>query len=88
VKRSGSGNNFGAILGGFVVWFTWIEAEPVGAWLIDTITAWMDETHPLRLHLIEGAAYMRPITMGLVLLLVLRFAPRGLIPEESGRRLR
>jgi len=24
----GSGNNFGAILGGFVVWFLWIEAAP------------------------------------------------------------
>ena len=27
----GSGNNFGAILGGFVVWFLWIEAAPIGA---------------------------------------------------------
>ena len=48
-------------------------------------TVWMADSHPLRLHLIESAAYMRPITMGLVLLLVLRFAPQGLIPEEKGR---
>ena len=39
----------------------------------------------LRLHLLDSAIYMRPITMGLVLLLVLRFSPNGLIPEESGR---
>lgn len=78
----GSGNNLGAVLGGFIVWFAWIEAEPVGAWLIETLTMWMDPTDPLRLHLIDGAAYMRPITMGLVLLIVLRFSPRGLIPER------
>ncbi|MEN0000906.1 MAG: branched-chain amino acid ABC transporter permease, partial [Pseudomonadota bacterium] len=26
----GSGNNLGAVLGGFIVWFTWVQAEPVG----------------------------------------------------------
>ncbi|MEQ8664184.1 MAG: branched-chain amino acid ABC transporter permease [Rhodospirillales bacterium] len=81
----GSGNNFGAILGGFIVWFAWVEAEPVGRWLVETLTLGMAADNPLRLHLIEGAAYMRPITMGVVLLLVLRFAPKGLLPEESGR---
>ena len=29
----GSGNNFGAILGGFVVWFLWIEAAPMSLYL-------------------------------------------------------
>ena len=81
----GSGNNFGAILGGFVVWFFWIEAEPIGILLIDGVTIWMEDSHPLHLHLIESAAYMRPIAMGVVLLLVLRFSPQGLIPEEKGR---
>ena len=80
----GSGNNFGAVLGGFLVWFAWIEAEPVGALLIDFITLGLAEDSALRLHLLDSAIYMRPITMGLVLLLVLRFSPRGLIPEETG----
>jgi len=80
----GSGNNFGAVLGGFLVWFAWIEAEPVGAWLIDVVTAGLADDNALRLHLLDSASYMRPITMGLVLLLVLRFSPKGLIPEESG----
>jgi branched-chain amino acid transport system permease protein len=77
----GSGNNWGAVLGGFVIWFFWIEAEPIGHWLMSTLTSGMEEGHWLRLHLIESAAHMRLLTMGLVLLLVLRFAPRGLIPE-------
>ena len=55
----------------FVIWFFWIEAEPLGVWPIEVATILMDENHPLRLHLIERAAYMRPITMGLVFLFVL-----------------
>jgi len=82
----GSGNNSGAVMGGFIVWFAWIEAEPVGAWLIDMLTIWMAADDPIKLHLIDGAAYMRPITMGLVLLIVLRFSPRGLIPERTSQR--
>jgi branched-chain amino acid transport system permease protein len=30
----GSGNNFGAVLGGFAVWFLWIEAAPASLYLI------------------------------------------------------
>ena len=81
----GSGNNFGAVLGGFLIWFAWVESEPVGRWLVETLTMGMTPDNALRLHLIEGAAYMRPITMGVVLLVVLRFAPKGLLPEETGR---
>ena len=79
----GSGNNWGAMLGGFLIWFFWIEAEPIGLWLMDLITSGMAADNPLRLHLLESAAHMRLITMGLILLLVLRFSPKGLIPEEK-----
>jgi branched-chain amino acid transport system permease protein len=77
----GSGNNFGAVLGGFVIWFFWIEAEPMGLWLINMVTSGMPDGHWLREHLLESAAHTRLMTMGAVLLLVLRFSPRGLIPE-------
>ena len=78
----GSGNNWGAVLGGFVIWFCWIEAEPVGLWLMDVLTSSMDEGNGLRKHLLNSAAHMRRMTMGFILLLVLRFSPRGLIPEK------
>ena len=29
VIAGGSGNNWGAVLGGFLIWFFWIEAEPI-----------------------------------------------------------
>ncbi|MGC6484390.1 MAG: branched-chain amino acid ABC transporter permease [Candidatus Puniceispirillales bacterium] len=79
----GSGNNAGAILGGFLIWFFWIEAEPIGLWLINMLTLGMADDSWLKMHLLKNAAHTRLMTMGLVLLLVLRFAPRGLIPEEK-----
>ncbi|MGB7241061.1 MAG: branched-chain amino acid ABC transporter permease [Sulfitobacter sp.] len=78
----GSGNNLGAVLGGFLIWFLWVQVEPMGLWLMEVITAGMADGSALKTHLIESAAHMRLLTMGLVLLLVLRFSPRGLIPEH------
>ena len=78
----GSGNNWGAVLGGFVIWFFWVEAEPLGLWLMDLITAGMAEDNALKQHLLASASHMRLMTMGIILLLVLRFSPRGLIPER------
>jgi len=78
----GSGNNWGAMLGGFVVWFFWIQAEPIGLWFMDVITSNLAEDSALRAHLLESAAHMRLMMMGVILLLVLRFTPKGLIPEK------
>ncbi|MEE3052042.1 MAG: branched-chain amino acid ABC transporter permease [Pseudomonadota bacterium] len=82
----GSGNNLGSVLGGFVIWFVWIEAEPVGVWLVDYATGWMDDSSPVRLHLMGSAQHMRLFMMGLVLLLVMRFNPGGILPEVTKPR--
>ena len=79
----GSGNNWGAVLGGFFIWFFWIQAEPIGLWIINTLTAGMDPGSALKAHLLEGAAHMRLMTVGLILLIALRYAPEGLIPERK-----
>ena len=79
----GSGNNWGAVLGGFFIWFFWIEAEPIGLWLIEVLTSFMDEGHWLRTSLIENAAHMRLAIVGIILLLALRYFPRGLVPEQK-----
>ena len=81
----GSGNNWGAVLGGFVIWFFWIMSEPMGIWFMDVVTSQMSDDHGLRSHLIDSAQHMRLMTMGIILLLTLRFSPRGLIPEKTGR---
>ena len=79
----GSGNNFGSVLGGFIVWFFWIESEPLGLWFISTITAGLADGSALKTQLVENAAHMRLMTMGIVLLVMLRFAPQGLLPEQK-----
>ena len=38
----GSGNNWGAVLGGFLIWYVWVMAEPAGNALMATLTAGMD----------------------------------------------
>jgi branched-chain amino acid transport system permease protein len=78
----GSGNNFGAILGGFVVWFLWIEAAPIALFLINFFTAGISETNALKAHLIESVPYFRFLMMGLGLLLIMRFRPKGILPEK------
>ena len=77
----GSGNNFGAVLGGFLIWFLWVQVEPFGALIMDGITAGMADGSALKAHLQDSVQHMRLLTMGVILLLVLRFAPRGLLPE-------
>jgi branched-chain amino acid transport system permease protein len=78
----GSGNNLGSVLGGFLIWFFWVEAEPIGRGVIEWLTAGMGQGDALRLHLLDSAVYARPVIMGLVLLLVLRFRPAGMLPEQ------
>ncbi len=78
----GSGNNLGAVLGGFLIWWLWVEVEPLGHWAMEFVTSGMAEDNPVRNHLIDSAAHMRLLTMGVIMLLVLRFSPRGLIPEK------
>ena len=76
----GSGNNFGAILGGFVVWFLWIEAAPISMFLINFFTAGIPETNAIKAHLIESVPYFRFLLMGLGLLFIMRYRPKGILP--------
>ena len=83
----GSGNNFGAVLGGFLIWFLWVQVEPMGQWiagglgtLAEAVAA--DWLLAFSEHVSDNVQQLRLLTMGVVLLAVLRFSPRGLIPEK------
>ena len=78
----GSGNNFGSILGGFAVWFLWIEAAPAALYIINLLTSGLEETNALRLHLINSIPYFRLLVMGMALLLIMRYRPKGILPEK------
>jgi branched-chain amino acid transport system permease protein len=78
----GSGNNWGAVLGGFLIYTMWIMVETWGPDLMFLLTSGLADDSALKVHLINSVAHMRLLSMGLILLLVLRFSPRGLIPEK------
>ncbi|MFA7503156.1 MAG: branched-chain amino acid ABC transporter permease [Burkholderiaceae bacterium] len=68
----GSGNNRGAILGAAVIWLIWSLSELL--------------TDRLPADMATQAKYVRMFVIGLMLQLVLRFRPEGILPEESGQR--
>ena len=78
----GSGNNFGAILGGFAVWFLWIEAAPIALYLINFFTSGLAETNVFKIHLVNSIPYFRFLMMGVGLLLIMRYRPKGILPEK------
>ncbi len=78
----GTGNNFGAILGGFVVWFLWVEAAPIALFLINLSTSHLAETNELKIHLINSAPYFRFLMVGIGLLVIMRYRPKGILPEK------
>jgi len=78
----GSGNNLGSILGGFIVWFVWIEAAPASQYIINLFTSGLDEDNKFKLHLIKSIPYFRYLIMGSVLLLIMRYRPKGILPEK------
>ena len=77
----GSGNNWGSLLGALLIGWLWLIVETVGPGIMAAVTASMVDG-PLKTHLVDSAQHMRLLTLGVILLLVLRFSPRGLIPEK------
>ena len=77
----GSGNNWGSLLGALLIGWLWLIVESVGPGLMGALTAGLSDG-PLKTHLVDAAPHMRLLTLGVILLLVLRFSPRGLIPEK------
>ena len=77
----GSGNNWGSILGGLLIGWLYLAVEFLGPQIMENITSVLPPGD-LKDHLQDTAAQMRLLTLGVVLLVVMRFAPRGLIPEK------
>jgi branched-chain amino acid transport system permease protein len=77
----GSGNNWGTVLGGLLIGWLWLVVENIGPNIMGFVTAPFPDS-ALKAHLLGSAEHMRLLTMGVILLLVMRFSPRGLIPEK------
>ncbi|MDO8614455.1 MAG: branched-chain amino acid ABC transporter permease [Dehalococcoidia bacterium] len=65
----GSGNNRGAVLGAYVVWGFWQATQLIQTYDLPSVIA-------LRI------SFIRDLTLGALIVIVLLLMPRGLLPEE------
>jgi branched-chain amino acid transport system permease protein len=78
----GSGNNFGALLGGLLIYIVWVLSEPLAQALFQTLSSFsVDQGWGAIPDISSRSVQMRVFVLGLVITIALRFAPRGLLPE-------
>jgi branched-chain amino acid transport system permease protein len=84
VILGGAGNNLGTILGALLVYIVWIMSEPAALFLFEHGARWGNKLFGWEApgDLATRALQMRVFMIGLVITLVLRFAPQGLLPEK------
>lgn len=84
VILGGAGNNLGTLIGTVIVYIVWVMSEPATLVIFDAIKElglqWFDWHAPNDFD--SRALQMRVFLIGLTITLVLRFAPKGLLPEK------
>lgn len=75
----GSGNNRGAILGGFLIWTIWSASELLIAGAIDLVGAIFTTLDPTILA--TRAGFLRMMLIGILMQLILQRYPGGILPE-------
>lgn len=76
----GSGNNKGAILGGFLIWTLWSASELLINGTINLITTYIETADVGILR--TRAGFLRMLLIGLVLQVILQRNPQGILPES------
>lgn len=75
----GSGNNRGAILGGFLIWFIWSSSELVIKGSINMLGSLFTG---LNIDILQNrAGFLRMFLIGLLLQFILQRYPKGILPE-------
>ncbi|WP_114418088.1 branched-chain amino acid ABC transporter permease [Marinospirillum perlucidum] len=84
VILGGPGNNLGTILGALLVYIIWVMSEPLALWIMQLFAdlgsgafGWDAPD-----NLSSRALQARVFVIGLLIVLVLRYAPKGLMPEK------
>ncbi|MGQ7248520.1 branched-chain amino acid ABC transporter permease [Halomonas sp. V046] len=84
VILGGPGNNLGTIFGAVAVYIIWIMSEPLALYVMELAAhfgqANFDWEIPTNLE--SRALQARVFVIGLLITVVLRFAPKGLLPEK------
>jgi branched-chain amino acid transport system permease protein len=88
VILGGAGNNLGAVFGALFVYCIWVISEPAALFLFEVagdwgrnVLGWETTVGDMQVRALQ----MRVFVIGLTISLVLRYAPRGLIPEKVVR---
>ncbi len=82
----GAGNNFGAVLGAFLIYFIWILSDSMAQFLFVNLSDWTESIGWGAIPEIDSRALqMRVFVLGLAISIALRYAPQGLIPEVIRR---
>ncbi|PKG49223.1 MULTISPECIES: branched-chain amino acid ABC transporter permease [Halomonadaceae] len=84
VILGGPGNNLGTIFGAVAVYIIWIMSEPLALFLMQLAVAFGEGTlgWDAPSNMDSRALQARVLVIGLLITMVLRFAPKGLLPEK------
>lgn len=82
----GAGNNWGALLGAILIYLVYTLSGPLSQALFYTVSSWTTQIGWGAIPDIDSRSLqMRVFVLGVVIVLALRYAPKGLIPETVKR---
>lgn len=84
VILGGPGNNLGTIFGAVAVYIIWLMSEPLALFLMEIFVSLSEGAFGWEApsNMDSRALQARVLVIGLLITLVLRFAPNGLLPEK------
>jgi branched-chain amino acid transport system permease protein len=82
----GAGNNWGVVLGAFLIYIVWIISDPLAQLIFLNLSQLTSNLGWGAIPEIDSRALqMRVFVLGVVITIALRYAPKGLIPEVVKR---
>ncbi|GLQ54239.1 branched-chain amino acid ABC transporter permease [Devosia nitrariae] len=82
----GAGNNWGVVLGAFLIYIVWVISDPLAQLIFVNLSVLTQELGWGAIPEIDSRALqMRVFVLGVVITIALRYAPRGILPETVRR---
>jgi len=82
----GAGNNWGVVLGAFLIYIVWVISDPLAQLIFLNLSQLTGSLGWGAIPEIDSRALqMRVFVLGVVITIALRYAPRGLLPEVVRR---
>lgn len=82
----GAGNNWGVVLGSFLIYIVWVISDPLAQMIFLNLSVLTEHLGWGAIPEIDSRALqMRVFVLGVVITIALRYAPKGLLPEVVRR---